>query len=100
MKIAICHFSPLGEALEGKMLRCLTRLQGQEVLWSRRGDEGLAQWTREHFSSEDALIFIGASGICVRAIAPYVKDKLRDPAVLLMDDQSRYVIPLLSGHMG
>jgi cobalt-precorrin 5A hydrolase len=52
------------------------------------------------FDDHDALIFIGACGIAVRAIAPYVKDKATDPAVLVIDNQGSYVIPLLSGHIG
>ncbi|MBQ4227206.1 MAG: hypothetical protein II697_03310 [Clostridia bacterium] len=39
------------------------------------------KWTQEHFASSDALLYIGACGIAVRAIAPFVKDKLSDPAV-------------------
>lgn len=60
----------------------------------------LTQWTGEQFSSVDILIFVGAAGIAVRALAPWVKDKFQDPAVLVMDEQGTFVIPLLSGHMG
>lgn len=52
------------------------------------------------FSSHDALIFIGACGIAVRSIAPYLQNKTADPAVLVLDDRGRYVIPILSGHIG
>ena len=50
--------------------------------------------------SHDALICIMASGIVVRHLAPLVQDKLRDPAVLVVDERGRFVISLLSGHMG
>lgn len=47
-----------------------------------------------------ALIFIGAVGIAVRMIAPWVKDKYTDSAVVVVDEEGRFVIPLLSGHLG
>lgn len=52
------------------------------------------------FRDSDALIFIGAMGICVRAIAPCIEDKKTDPAVLCIDSTGRYVISVLSGHVG
>ena len=52
------------------------------------------------FENSDALIFIGACGIAVRDIAPHLKNKTVDPAVLVVDDRCRYVIPVLSGHIG
>ncbi|MBQ4416882.1 MAG: cobalamin biosynthesis protein CbiG, partial [Butyrivibrio sp.] len=60
----------------------------------------LDAWTRDAFASYDALIYIGASGIAVRAVAPYLKDKTTDPAVLVIDETGRFVIPLVSGHLG
>lgn len=51
-------------------------------------------WGRSTF------IFIGAAGIAVRYISPFVKDKYTDSPVLVMDEKGRYVIPLLSGHVG
>lgn len=59
-----------------------------------RGEVG-PQWT--HF---DAFIFIGALGICVRTIAPYVKDKHEDPAVVCVDTLGNDAIAVLSGHVG
>ncbi len=61
---------------------------------------GLSEWTKEAFSRDDALIFVGACGIAVRAIAPYVRDKFHDPAVVCVDEAGQFVIPLLSGHVG
>ena len=62
--------------------------------------ESLGAWTAEHFGKSDALVFVSAAGIAVRAIAPYVKDKFDDPAVVQIDEAGAFVVPLLSGHVG
>ena len=60
----------------------------------------LSEWTAEQFRSKDLLIFIGSTGIAVRSIAPYVQSKKTDPAVIVVDEQGRHAISLLSGHIG
>ena len=60
----------------------------------------LSEWTAENFQKSDALIFIGAVGIAVRAIAPHCKSKATDPAVIVLDERGRFSIPILSGHLG
>ncbi len=58
------------------------------------------EWTQKYFPVSDALLFIGACGIAVRAVAPLLRDKTSDPAVLVMDEAGKHVISLLSGHIG
>lgn len=60
----------------------------------------LKTFTGAAFNTCDAIVFIGAAGIAVRAIAPFISSKDRDPAVLVIDETGRYIIPVLSGHIG
>ena len=69
---------------------------------TRGGADGvrLTDWTAAQFAQSDALIFVGAAGIAVRAIAPHCRSKAADPAVVVLDEGGRFAIPLLSGHLG
>ena len=60
----------------------------------------VSEWTKAAFNQYDALVFAGAAAIAVRSIAPCVRDKLTDPAVLVVDEKGQYVVPILSGHVG
>lgn len=60
----------------------------------------LPQKTAEIFPEFDALIFVCACGIAVRAVAPNIRSKQSDPAVVVLDDCGKFAISLLSGHLG
>ena len=77
----------LAAALDGESVRC-----GEPL--------GLREWTAAHFQTGNNLVFIGAAGIAVRAVAPYVRDKTADPAVVVVDEAGGFAIPILSGHLG
>ncbi len=62
--------------------------------------ESLSAWTAENFTKFEGLIFVGAMGIAVRCIAPVVDSKLTDPAVINVDSEGRFVVSVLSGHVG
>lgn len=88
-------------------LRIAEFIGGEVYVPSRLQREGvkviglsLTEWAGKIFLEAGAMVFIGACGIAVRAIAPHVRDKIHDPAVVVVDEAGRYVIPILSGHVG
>lgn len=101
-KAAIVWFTAQGEKLAYQVKSALSeRMQQQvQIQMGRRPGQSLKEWCREGFEQKQLLIFVGAVGIAVRSIAPFLKDKFTDPAVLALDEQGRYVIPVLSGHVG
>ncbi len=65
------------------------------------GFDSVGAWAGEAFAHGcDGIVFVGACGIAVRAIAPYVASKMHDPAVVCVDEAGRWAISLLSGHVG
>ena len=73
---------------------------GRETAVAAQRFSRLADAVAEAFRRYDALIFFMAAGIAVRMIAPHLKSKLTDPAVLVADERGRHVVSLLSGHVG
>ena len=108
MKIAIASFTRNGCAWNQKLCAALKKHSCEGYALEKYGKEAgipaiapsLPAWTERMFQKMDAILFIGACGIAVRSIAPYVKSKKTDPAVLCMDEQGKFVISLLSGHIG
>lgn len=94
MKTAVLCFSPQGAAL-AKEYFTEADLFGKDFRRpAKKEDFGSI------FSGYDRIVFIGAAGIAVRYMAPFVEDKRKDPAVVVIDPMGRYVIPILSGHLG
>lgn len=58
------------------------------------------EFSIDHFKNSKGIVFIGSLGICVRYIAPFIESKYRDPAVVCVDSSGKYVIPVISGHIG
>jgi cobalt-precorrin 5A hydrolase len=98
MKVSIIAFTDNGMEIAYKLSNSLS--ESNDVDFARCGKGALSTWTEEHFSTNDALIFIGAIGIALRAIAPYIKTKTKDPAVVVVDELGQFSIPILSGHIG
>ncbi len=95
----------LAQSLAGSLLEegIQTRVYGPDRCSAELGVDAyvdLDAWTRQHFSEDDALVFVSAAGIAVRAIAPYIQDKFSDPAVVQLDESGAFVSSLLSGHLG
>ena len=95
MTIRLLAFTDTGFALA---CRLAEELGGRA---SRCGEnDSLAAWTAEGFSCADALVYVGAAGIAVRAAAPHLRSKASDPAVVVVDEGGRWAVPILSGHLG
>lgn len=104
-KLIIISFTETGTELNRRLCKELGSFfcAGYAPERLARGVEPLPKetgpWIGSLWGGSDFL-FIGAAGIAVRMTAPFVKDKFTDSAVLAMDERGRYVIPLLSGHVG
>ena len=91
----------LRDGLAGGELHVSRRYAGQADRATRTFDpDDLKEVVTELWRGADGLVFIMATGIVVRMIAPLLKSKETDPAVVVMDDAGTFSISLLSGHLG
>ena len=109
MRAAVIAFSECGGDLAKRISNALTS-DGYKVngyISTRHASQiplepfdSVYELAKQLFDNVDALVFVGACGIAVRAIAPMIKSKLTDPAVVVCDETGHFVISLLSGHVG
>ena len=97
MKIAILVINKYGEKIAGKLKGSF---EDAVIFKVKRNKSELTGLVGEVFDNYDGIIFISALGIVVRAIAPFIKSKFADPAVVCVDTAGRFSISVLSGHQG
>ena len=107
MRTAVFSFTEKGRLLSQKITDFLNEEHTVErFCFHSHNDENAQSFddvyalSAKLFNAYDALVFVCASGIAVRAIAPHIRSKASDPAVIVIDDCGKFVIPLLSGHIG
>ncbi|MFA9376651.1 MAG: cobalt-precorrin 5A hydrolase [Lachnotalea sp.] len=109
MNLAIISFTKAGSILNAKIEELLEEKHRCTSYYKGRQDESVSilevtislnEWCKNIFKVVDGIIFIGACGIAVRTIAPFIEDKTKDPLVIVIDEKAQFVISLLSGHIG
>lgn len=110
MRLAVISFTQHGSRLNQMVSQALS-LQGYDcdsyaikkyasMYGLKDLEKPLQEWTGEMFTDKDGILFIGAAGIAVRSIAPFVQSKTKDPAIVVMDEKGVFAISLMSGHLG
>ncbi len=105
MGLAVVTLSSEGAILADRLIRQLPDVHvylHEKVAGYRPGErfESIVELTRKIFGEHDGLIYIAPSGVVVRAIAPLLEHKTKDPAVVVVDVGGRWAVSLLSGHEG
>lgn len=97
MKLAIITFTSRGKAIVNKLKDHISLDH-----YYKKGEEDFDVYklTKTLMQDYEGIVFIGAIGIAVRSIAPNITTKDKDPAVVVVDNAGKYVISVLSGHLG
>ncbi|MEE3420306.1 MAG: precorrin-4 C(11)-methyltransferase [Lachnospiraceae bacterium] len=107
--IWMCACTEKGAALMEKLEETWSRSTGDTCIFAahvkcashpKNEKAGLRELVGASFSCAEAMIFFTSTGIAVRSVAPFLKGKTADPAVLVVDEAGKFCIPLLSGHIG
>lgn len=100
MKLACLSFTDRGYELGEELVKIRSTKHWIDHFSNSKIPGGIKQILNKHWNDFDGFIFISATGIAVRMINPYLVSKLNDPAILVIDDIGKFVISLLSGHIG
>lgn len=104
MRLHAAAFSERGAALALRIAEAMDGTAWAPERYARGGvlpfGTSLSEWTRARFEDAYAIVFVSSCGIAVRAAAPYLKGKDKDPAIVVTDERGINVISLLSGHIG
>ena len=107
MKLAVFAYSRRGCETAGRIMKALPQAEIQAFTMEKYLVEGFRPLEKPGeafygriFSQVDAMVFVSSCGIAVRQIAPHVRDKKTDPAVICVDELGKFAISLLSGHIG
>lgn len=111
MRAAIISVTKNGENLGAKIAEKLPEnIVSKRFCFKKNSDEiphnnaefydNLSELAKSVFGKFDALVFVCACGIAVREIAPLVRSKATDPAVVVVDEGAKFAVPVLSGHLG
>ena len=107
MKVAVFAYSRQGCKTARRVIEHFAGHEIQGYTMERFEEPGFLSIRRSSkpfygpiFNDVDAMVFVGSVGIAVREIAPHVRDKATDPAVVSIDELGQFSVPLLSGHIG
>lgn len=107
MKTAMISMTRSGAALSQQLVKslgehhdCVHYCYAKYACENAVSFDRLNTVTADIFHQYDALIFVCACGIAVRMIAPHIVSKISDPAVIAVDEQGKFAVSLLSGHIG